>query len=230
MTSLLPSGGPKNNIAGLLSIIKRTRELPPGTTVPRLLHDLQKEVKAAPGGVAKWAKENPVEAAVLAVSPVPIAGDITGLAYDAQDFIRNPESRTWPNYGLAAAGLLPFVPSGVRAVADTVRGTGRLPMDEASRMARAREMGFDVDTPLYHGTDANIEEFKPGRNHVPHDEGAVYASPNPDLASNFAQMSERPGVVYPVTARTSGPDRGRATGKGQGTSDEGRSEWTIRPA
>jgi hypothetical protein len=27
-----------------------------------------------------------------------------------------------------------------------------LPMDEASRMARAREMGFDTETPLYHGT------------------------------------------------------------------------------
>lgn len=27
-----------------------------------------------------------------------------------------------------------------------------LPMDEASRMQRAREMGFDTDAPLYHGT------------------------------------------------------------------------------
>jgi hypothetical protein len=34
-----------------------------------------------------------------------------------------------------------------------------LPTDEASRMARAREMGFDVDTPLYHGTLNDIQRF-----------------------------------------------------------------------
>jgi len=32
-------------------------------------------------------------------------------------------------------------------------------MDEASRMARAREMGFDTGTPLYHGTGADIQAF-----------------------------------------------------------------------
>tara|TARA_R110000787_G_scaffold44245_3_gene108680 strand:+ start:1238 stop:3253 length:2016 start_codon:yes stop_codon:yes gene_type:complete len=30
--------------------------------------------------------------------------------------------------------------------------SGKLPMDEASRMARAKEMGFDTDNPVYHGT------------------------------------------------------------------------------
>jgi len=34
-----------------------------------------------------------------------------------------------------------------------------LPMDEASRMGRAKEMGFDTD--LYHGTHADIDEFDP---------------------------------------------------------------------
>ena len=33
-----------------------------------------------------------------------------------------------------------------------------LPKDTASRMARAREMGFDVDNPVYHGTDAKAFE------------------------------------------------------------------------
>jgi len=36
-----------------------------------------------------------------------------------------------------------------------------LPMDEASRLARAREMGFDTDTVLYHGTDETFTEFDP---------------------------------------------------------------------
>lgn len=39
-----------------------------------------------------------------------------------------------------------------------------LAMDEASRLARAKEMGFDVKNPVYHGTTAkNIKEFKPGK-------------------------------------------------------------------
>jgi hypothetical protein len=36
-----------------------------------------------------------------------------------------------------------------------------MPMDEASRMARAGEMGFDTGTPLYHGTGADIQSFRP---------------------------------------------------------------------
>jgi hypothetical protein len=39
-----------------------------------------------------------------------------------------------------------------------------LPMDEASRMERAREQGFDVDTPLYVGRRGNYDELKPGTN------------------------------------------------------------------
>jgi hypothetical protein len=41
------------------------------------------------------------------------------------------------------------------------RPASELPMDHASRMARAEEMGFDTSQPLYHGTrpDANITAF-----------------------------------------------------------------------
>jgi hypothetical protein len=45
--------------------------------------------------------------------------------------------------------------------------TPDLPMDLASRMARAKEMGFDTDTPLYHGTRNDFDAFsiepEPGR-------------------------------------------------------------------
>ena len=34
-------------------------------------------------------------------------------------------------------------------------------MDEASRMARARGMGFDVDTPLYHGSKTDFNAVDP---------------------------------------------------------------------
>ena len=39
--------------------------------------------------------------------------------------------------------------------------SGELPMDDASRMARAKDMGFDVDNVFYHGTNADFNEFKP---------------------------------------------------------------------
>ena len=39
----------------------------------------------------------------------------------------------------------------------------RLPMDEASRLARAREMGFDVSRPVYHGTNTDFRSFDPKR-------------------------------------------------------------------
>jgi hypothetical protein len=38
-----------------------------------------------------------------------------------------------------------------------------LDMSQAGRMARAKEMGFDTDTVLYHGTDGEIDRFSPLR-------------------------------------------------------------------
>lgn len=39
------------------------------------------------------------------------------------------------------------------------RAAEGLPMDQASRMARAKEMGFDVDTALYHGSADDFDSF-----------------------------------------------------------------------
>jgi hypothetical protein len=41
----------------------------------------------------------------------PILGDALGLAADARMFAQEPETRTPLNFGLSAAGILPFVPS-----------------------------------------------------------------------------------------------------------------------
>jgi len=38
-----------------------------------------------------------------------------------------------------------------------------LDMSQAGRMGRAKEMGFDTETVLYHGTDAKFESFEAGR-------------------------------------------------------------------
>lgn len=38
-----------------------------------------------------------------------------------------------------------------------------LDMSESARLARAKEMGFDIDTPVYHGTAVDFEAFDPDR-------------------------------------------------------------------
>jgi hypothetical protein len=53
-----------------------------------------------------------------------------------------------------------------------------LPMDEASRMARAREMGFGDD--LYHASRQDIDEFVPG-----YDDGLTFVTDNPEMANTW---------------------------------------------
>ena len=71
-----------------------------------------------------------------------------------------------------------------------------LPMDTASRMQRAREMGFDVDNPVYHGTGADIAQFKPS---IDGKMGAgVYLSDSPVYSSSYANR-EGGNVIKAVT-------------------------------
>jgi ADP-Ribosyltransferase in polyvalent proteins len=157
----------------------------------------------------------------LSTAPIPVVGDILGLAADANRYLREPESRTPLNFGLSALGLLPFVPS----VAGTLgKGGARLgeTLDLApeARMSRAKEQGYIG--PLYHGTvhrpqmdtgytGPGIEAFDPksastqtawyGKGH--------YLTANPEMASEFAMgdpsLVTRGGTVYPLMARIKNP-------------------------
>jgi len=89
-------------------------------------------------------------------------------------------------------------------------------MDEASRMARAREMGFDVDTPLYHGTGADFQAFERGLNRVDGTSDQVYGdgiylSEFPSQASSYAPRVGRNGgggSVLPLASRSQSPYEG----------------------
>lgn len=59
-------------------------------------------------------------------------------------------------------------------------GKNTLPMDEISRMNRAKDMGFHTD--LYHGTGSDITEFIPQRR-------GVYLTDQPDIANIYARSS-----------------------------------------
>jgi hypothetical protein len=80
------------------------------------------------------------------------------------------------NFALdAAMGLIPM-----GRAAKAVKAAKSLPMDEASRMARAAEQGYGPD--LYHGTASEVTEFKPNR------AGAVYLTDEPRIADIYADI------------------------------------------
>ena len=63
-------------------------------------------------------------------------------------------------------------------LAQRVKGGDSLAMDYASRMQRAKDMGFDTDTTYYHGTGADFDSFREGY-------GGVYFSDSPSYADRY---------------------------------------------
>ena len=149
-----------------------------------------------------------LDTAAIGLSPVPVIGDALGLAADASRFYNEPESRTPLNFGLAALGMLPFIPSGVGAVKkmtqyekahEVAQRNAALPVSQGglglppnnTAMDRAKAMGFD--TSAYHGTNAEINAFDPmmadTRRKTGTPNGAVVVSSNPNTANTYAGQS-----------------------------------------
>ena len=78
---------------------------------------------------------------------------------------------------------------------DAARAKG-FDMSQAGRMKRAKQMGFDTDTVLYHGTKSDFDAFKVGR---PGKLGpGVYFSPDKRWADHYAKV----GSLRPDPPRT----------------------------
>jgi len=119
---------------------------------------------------------------------------------------------------LRAAGRADEVTEEMMAQADPqyMFANTPLPMDEASRMARAEEAGFDTGVPLYHGTGGDFQAFDAGR-FQQHDFGTggagVYSSGDPGLAGAYSDLVTRPSgdnanILPIVTRRTDAYDTG----------------------
>ena len=66
-----------------------------------------------------------------------------------------------------------------------------LPMDEASRMERASEMGFDIKNPSYHGTyAANLDRFNPEFIKEGLAGKTVYSTDTPKIAQHYAGINQ----------------------------------------
>jgi hypothetical protein len=91
-----------------------------------------------------------------------------------------------------------------------------MPMDAASRAARAEGMGFDTGAPLYHGTGADFPAFERGLNRVDGTSDQVYGdgiylSEFPSQASSYAPRVGRNGgggSVLPLASRSQNPYEG----------------------
>lgn len=90
-----------------------------------------------------------------------------------------------------------------RTMAPAGKGGGDLPMDLASRLARAKEMGFDTDQTFYHGTDRPFTSFNSSFNeNYPF---AAFFADSPRSASEYAMSKAQFGngapSVMPVYVR-----------------------------
>jgi hypothetical protein len=88
-------------------------------------YEIQQAKPGIDSALASWAADQPLDAATLAASPIPVFGDVAGFANDMRHYWNEPEERTWQNFGMTAAGLLPFVPPALpmtRAVGRAANG------------------------------------------------------------------------------------------------------------
>ena len=175
-------------------------------------------------GTGQWAQENPITAGLTAtgMAPVPVVSDVAGLAGDVLHYYNNPEDRTLANYGLSAAGALPFVPSVVGA-AKGVSRVGKSASDKiveywskpniytdaweggGQRVGLIMADGRSVFAPVHThnlvlreaGVGGSLEEVmqKEGMVRVHGvDNFEVYGKPTPQQAQKIAEIAEEGGI------------------------------------
>jgi hypothetical protein len=85
---------------------------------------------------------------------------------------------------------------------------GALDMSQAARMARAKEQGFDVESPVYHGTAGDIREFdldRSGSMAGTVAERGIFTTPNQAEASQYAKTAGAIDTVDPANPMETDP-------------------------
>jgi hypothetical protein len=185
-TGILDLGVPSNTPSGGITTVPEMPDAP-RRTAGEMLQSLAEDVRpyAGPhltGGVLNvgkpiaalidYIRKNPVRSAQFALENS-MAGDTKLALESAMQAGRDVGSgqlgsaayNTATAAGAAAAAALPFVGAkmlGLKTKLPIRPARENLPTDEASRMARAREMGFDVDAYHYSRHADDITEFNDG--------------------------------------------------------------------
>lgn len=135
------------------------------------------------------------------------SGELTGFRDDGRFYlpnVRNPQSaadistQLMTLYGGNALNPLAKVPKGGLASAAIKEAAPSLPMDQASRLARAKEMGFD--TPAWHATRDEIGDYL---DILPPDEynsGMFWVAHDPSY-TEAKRYTGTNGMVYPLMVK-----------------------------
>ena len=141
---------------------------------------------------------------------------VPGQWSDVDESIRQLDQQAKMNWAASTAlGMvgLPGLPAGAVGIGAGKGGPPKLAMDQASRMARAKEMGFYTDMPLYHGTAAEFSSFDPAKKAgmtgaAPAQQG-FWSALQPETADEFARMAASRGTgnpsVMPLVHRSEKP-------------------------
>lgn len=160
-------------------------------------------VSEKPGGAKTWAALSPD----LISANANTSGGL--LATAASDTLNPSEQMARRILDMRAAGRATDVTDDMMAQADPqyMFNNTPLPMDEASRLARAQAAGFGDD--MYHGSNASFESFNPlatdatGQKVMAYGEGS-YLADSPRLAGRYAERRDG-GTIYPVRENMENP-------------------------
>ena len=131
-----------------------------------------------------------LDTAAIGLGPVPIVGDALGLAADASRFYNEPESRTPLNFGLAALGVIPFIPPLVSM------GLGKLAQSQGKTLTAPSMTGpakNQAGAIVYHGSPHKFDQFDSSK--IGTGEGAqayghgLYFAENPAVAKEYSKIS-----------------------------------------
>jgi len=122
---------------------------------------------------------------------IPVIGDLLGLGRDVAQFQAEPESRTPMNVGLAALGLIPFVPPAVSY------GLGKLAKSRGVEIAPppAGPAASQAGAIVYHGSPHKFDAFDSSK--IGTGEGAqayghgLYLAESPGVAKSYAENLSR---------------------------------------
>ena len=105
----------KNEIGNFLSAVLGGQEEVGGISADRYMEIMDRSPYGTgipmSVGYDEDSTMSPLDMAAIVSSAIPVVGDVTGLAADADMYARDPESRNMINYLLSAAGAIPLIPA-----------------------------------------------------------------------------------------------------------------------
>lgn len=179
-----------NKLGSLAALLLQPQQSAPVTANPNMLAQALRSRNKPEFQMQPNTLQGLLDAGALATSPVPVLGDLIGIGADGYRFATDPSSRTPANFGLAALGLLPFVPA-AGAAAGLFKGSAGPSMG-----------GNQLGAINYHGSPKNFNAFDlsaPKTTGGAFNKHGVSISPNEKVANRYAsdfEVGGNRGTVY----------------------------------